>query len=188
MNVADIADRAAAYDMPGVVVDGNDVTAVYEAAGEAVKRARAGEGPSLVECKTYRQRGHFEGDPQIYKPEDEVGAWLEKGPLPRYETKLLEAGLLTQDKIQELEGVDSCDPIVQECISRFRKGRSSDVDREQDTGFCRRLHADRARPGLVRAPGLPPAVRLRRGQPAAERLHGLLPAGEDPQSAGRVTA
>ncbi|MFQ5813836.1 MAG: pyruvate dehydrogenase (acetyl-transferring) E1 component subunit alpha [Anaerolineae bacterium] len=103
MNVADIADRAAAYDVPGVVVDGNDVIAVYEAAHEAVKRARAGEGPSLIECKTYRQRGHFEGDPQIYKPKEEVEAWLEKDPLPRYEAKLLERGLLTQEKIQELD-------------------------------------------------------------------------------------
>ena len=57
----------------------------------------------MVECKTYRHRGHFEGDPQIYKPEDEASAWLEKDPLPRYETRLLETGLLTQDKIQELD-------------------------------------------------------------------------------------
>jgi pyruvate dehydrogenase E1 component alpha subunit len=103
MKVADIADRAAAYDIPGVAVDGNDVIAVYEAASEAVKRARAGEGPTLIECKTYRQRGHFEGDPQIYKPEEEVKTWLEKDPLPRYEAKLLEMGLLTPEKIQELD-------------------------------------------------------------------------------------
>ncbi|MFQ6059187.1 MAG: pyruvate dehydrogenase (acetyl-transferring) E1 component subunit alpha [Anaerolineae bacterium] len=104
MNVADIADRAAAYDVPGVVVDGNDVMAVYEAANEAVKKARAGEGPTLIECKTYRYRGHFEGDPQIYKPQEEVEVWMEKDPLPRYEAKLLEMGLLTQEKIQELDG------------------------------------------------------------------------------------
>jgi pyruvate dehydrogenase E1 component alpha subunit len=103
MNVSDIADRAAAYDMPGVVVDGNDVLAVYEAAGEAIKRARAGQGPSLVECKTYRHRGHFEGDPQVYKPEDEATGWLGKDPLPYYATRLMEKGLLTQDRIQALE-------------------------------------------------------------------------------------
>jgi len=104
MNVADIADRAAAYDVPGVVVDGNDVIAVYEAAEAAVKRARAGEGPTLIECKTYRYKGHFEGDPQIYKPKEEVEAWLEKDPLPRYEAKLLEMGVLTKKKIQQIEG------------------------------------------------------------------------------------
>ena len=103
MNVADIADRAAAYDIPGVLVDGNDVIAVYEAATEAVKRARAGEGPTLIECKTYRYRGHFEGDPQIYKPKEEVEEWLKQDPLPRYEAKLLKMGVLTQEKVQELD-------------------------------------------------------------------------------------
>ena len=103
MNVADIADRAAAYDIPGVVVDGNDVIAVYEAAEEAVKRARAGEGPTLIECKTYRHRGHFEGDPMVYRPKEEFEAWLEKDPLPRFEAKLLEMGILTKEKIEQIE-------------------------------------------------------------------------------------
>jgi len=103
MNVADIADRAAAYDIPGVVVDGNDVIAVYEAAEEAVKRARAGEGPTLIECKTYRHRGHFEGDPMVYRPKEEFEAWLEKDPLPRFEAKLLEMGVLTKEKIEQIE-------------------------------------------------------------------------------------
>lgn len=103
MNVADIADRAAAYDIPGVVVDGNDVMAVYEAANQAVKRARAGEGPSLIECKTYRQRGHFEGDAQTYKPTEEVEAWIAKDPLPGFEAKLLEMGVLTREQVQELD-------------------------------------------------------------------------------------
>ncbi len=67
MNISDIADRAGAYGVPGVSVDGNDVIAVYEAASEAVARARRGDGPSIVECKTWRQRGHFEGDPAKYK-------------------------------------------------------------------------------------------------------------------------
>lgn len=103
MHVADIADRAAAYDIPGVVVEGNDVAAVYETASEAVKRARAGEGPTLVECKTYRQRGHFEGDPQTYKPPEESQFWLDKDPLPRFETKLLETGILTRENVLELD-------------------------------------------------------------------------------------
>jgi len=101
--VADIADRAAAYDMPGVVVDGNDVIAVYEAAFEAVKRAREGQGPSLIECKTYRQRGHFEGDPCVYRNEDELAEWKAKDPLARFENKLMEAGLMDADKVQEFK-------------------------------------------------------------------------------------
>jgi pyruvate dehydrogenase E1 component alpha subunit len=93
-SIADVADRAAAYDIPGVVVDGNDVMAVYEAAGEAVKRARAGQGPSLIECKTYRHRGHFEGDPMVYRTKDEYDAWLKKDPIPRFEKALTEMKLL----------------------------------------------------------------------------------------------
>jgi pyruvate dehydrogenase E1 component alpha subunit len=103
MCVADIADRASAYDMPGVVVDGNDVMAVYEAASEAIRRARQGQGPSLIECKTYRHRGHFEGDPCVYRNEDELVEWKAKDPLPRFEKKLVEINALTQEKIGEIK-------------------------------------------------------------------------------------
>jgi pyruvate dehydrogenase E1 component alpha subunit len=99
MCVSDIADRAAAYDMPGVVIDGNDVVAVYEAATEAVRRARDGDGPSLIECKTYRQKGHFEGDPTVYRTDEELQEWKAKDPIPRFENKLLELGVLTADTI-----------------------------------------------------------------------------------------
>ena len=103
MCVADIADRASAYDMPGVVVDGNDVMAVYEAASEAIRRGRQGEGPSLIECKTYRHRGHFEGDPGVYRNEDEVDEWKAKDPIPRFEKKLVEINALTQENIAEIK-------------------------------------------------------------------------------------
>ncbi|SHE44087.1 pyruvate dehydrogenase E1 component alpha subunit [Desulfacinum infernum DSM 9756] len=102
MAVADIADRAAAYDMPGVVVDGNDVVAVYEAVAEAVDRARRGDGPSLIECKTYRWRGHFEGDACTYRDEAEVQSWMAKDPIKRLREKLLEQGILTEDKDREI--------------------------------------------------------------------------------------
>jgi acetoin:2,6-dichlorophenolindophenol oxidoreductase subunit alpha len=102
MCVSDIADRAAAYDMPGVVVDGNDVMAVYEAAQEAINRARAGGGPSLVECKTYRHRGHFEGDPCVYRNAEELAEWKAKDPLIRFEKKLLDMQVLTPAKVEEI--------------------------------------------------------------------------------------
>lgn len=102
MAVTDIADRAAAYDMPGVVVDGNDVLAVHEAVGEAVKRARRGEGPTLIECKTYRWRGHFEGDACTYRCVEELNEWMAKDPIPRFEEKLVESGLVSAT---ELEGI-----------------------------------------------------------------------------------
>jgi pyruvate dehydrogenase E1 component alpha subunit len=115
MCVADVADRAAAYDMPGVVVDGNDVMAVYEAASEAVRRARGGEGPSLIECKTYRHRGHFEGDPDEYRGKEELEEWKAKDPIPRFERKLLEMQVLTQQKIEEIR--DSLRKAVNEAVS-----------------------------------------------------------------------
>jgi pyruvate dehydrogenase E1 component alpha subunit len=102
MAVTDIADRAAAYDMPGVVVDGNDVLAVYEAVGEAVKRARRGEGPSLIECKTYRWRGHFEGDACVYRCAEELSEWVAKDPIPRLAGKLVEAGIATQAELDAI--------------------------------------------------------------------------------------
>jgi len=88
-SVKDLHKRAAAYDMPGVMVDGNDVLAVRRAAAEAVERARAGEGPTFLENKTYRIRGHFEGDPQKYRDDAEVQQWLDNhDPLMRFEKEL----------------------------------------------------------------------------------------------------
>jgi pyruvate dehydrogenase E1 component alpha subunit len=84
-------------------VDGNDVIAVYEAAAEAISRARQGKGPSLVECKTYRHRGHFEGDPCDYRNNEELEEWKEKDPIPRLEQKLLEMELLADSKIEEIK-------------------------------------------------------------------------------------
>ena len=103
MCVPNIADRAAAYDMPGVVVDGNDVIAVHEAAAEAIDRARQGKGPSLIECKTYRHRGHFEGDACSYRDDSELEEWKEKDPIPRLEEKLVEMNLLDNAKIEEIK-------------------------------------------------------------------------------------
>ena len=101
--IKDVADRGAAYNIPGISVDGNDPMAVYEAAEEAVARARAGKGPTLLECKTYRQHGHFEGDPAIYKPKEEQAAWMEKDPMPRYAKFLVENGVMTQDEVDAVD-------------------------------------------------------------------------------------
>ena len=88
--------------MPGVVVDGNDVLAVYEAVTEAVKRARKGEGPSLIECKTYRWRGHFEGDACTYRCVEELNEWMAKDPIPRFAAKLVETGKFTQAELDTI--------------------------------------------------------------------------------------
>ncbi len=94
------ADRAAGYGIPGVRVEDNDVEAVFEAAGAAVDRARAGEGPSLIEVHTLRLWGHFEGDAQAYRPD--LATVDERDPIPRYAAALVEAGGLTEAKIAEI--------------------------------------------------------------------------------------
>jgi pyruvate dehydrogenase E1 component alpha subunit len=101
--VEDIADRAVGYGMPGLVVDGNDVIAVYEAVQEAVDRARAGEGPTLVECKTYRWRAHFEGEVDTYRPPEEVEAWLKREPIAPYRKLLIEQGVISEAEAQAIE-------------------------------------------------------------------------------------
>ena len=102
-SVADISDRAQGYDMPGVIVDGNDVFAVYEAAKELVERARCGEGPAILECKTYRIKGHFVGDPEMYRTKEEVQQVLEEtDPIPRFEKKVLEAKIMTEKELEDI--------------------------------------------------------------------------------------
>ena len=101
--IKDVADRAAAYNMPGISVDGNDPLAVYEAAFEAVARARAGKGPTLIECKTYRQHGHFEGDPATYKPKEEQAAWIAKDPLPRFARFLIDNGVMSAEEVEAVD-------------------------------------------------------------------------------------
>ena len=101
--LANLADRACAYGIPGKTVDGNDVLAVYEAVGEAVARARKGKGPTLVECKTYRVHGHEEGDMQTYKTKEEVEEWLKKDPIPRFRKKLVEMGVSTEKDTDRID-------------------------------------------------------------------------------------
>jgi pyruvate dehydrogenase E1 component alpha subunit len=102
MLIDNIADRAASYGIPGVVVDGNDVLAVFEATSEAVERARRGEGPTLLECKTYRLKGHSRFDPAAYRPKDEVNEWLKKDAIARFQARLLEMGITTESEIQRI--------------------------------------------------------------------------------------
>ncbi len=112
-SVKDIADRAAAYDMPGVIVDGNDVFAVYEAAKTAVERARSGQGPTLIECKTWRQLGHYVGDPDNYRSEKEKAAGNGLDPIPRLEKKMLSAGY-TQEDLKKVQ--DQVDELIETAV------------------------------------------------------------------------
>ena len=98
-----IADRACAYDMPGKVVDGMDVLAVRQAVDRAVKRARAGEGPTLLECKTYRWYGHSRSDPRAYRTKEEEAAWKVRDPIPNFAAWLVEHGVCTEEEIDAVE-------------------------------------------------------------------------------------
>ncbi|MEJ2659192.1 MAG: thiamine pyrophosphate-dependent dehydrogenase E1 component subunit alpha, partial [Desulfobacteraceae bacterium] len=104
--ITDISIRAASYDMPGVTIDGNDVEIVYENTTKAVKRAWAGEGPTLIECKTYRLRGHHEGDPNLgarYRSKDDINVWRGKCPIESYKQKLIDTKAATKKKLQQIE-------------------------------------------------------------------------------------
>jgi pyruvate dehydrogenase E1 component alpha subunit len=97
-----LSERAAAYAMPGVTVDGNDVLAVREVAAAAAERARAGDGPTFIEALTYRHLGHSRSDPATYRPKGELERWLERDPLTVFRRKLVDSGLASE---QELDGV-----------------------------------------------------------------------------------
>ncbi|MDL2252465.1 thiamine pyrophosphate-dependent dehydrogenase E1 component subunit alpha [Ruminococcaceae bacterium OttesenSCG-928-I18] len=99
----DIYKRAAGYGMPGEKADGNDVLAVYDLAEKAIDRARSGGGPSLIEFKTYRWRGHWEGDPLNYRTEKELTDWKKKDPIPRFEKVLMKDYKLTRTELDTIE-------------------------------------------------------------------------------------
>jgi pyruvate dehydrogenase E1 component alpha subunit len=104
MRVQNIADRAGAYGIPGIVVDGMDVLAVYEATEKFVNLLREGKGPVLIECKTYRYMGHEEGDPWItYRSKEEVEEWMRKDPIVKFRKYLIDNGILTESRANEIE-------------------------------------------------------------------------------------
>lgn len=110
--VKKISDRSVAYDIPGVTIDGNDVEMVYETVKNAVDDARVGKGPALIECMTYRWRGHFEGEPEfsVYRNQEEVNEWKEKCPIKQYRSKLIAQGV-PETALQKID-----DDIAQELI------------------------------------------------------------------------
>ncbi|MGE5619166.1 MAG: thiamine pyrophosphate-dependent dehydrogenase E1 component subunit alpha [Sphingomonadaceae bacterium] len=101
--VHDIADRATAYSMPGFAIDGTDLFAVFEAAGEAIARARRGEGPTLIECKAFRYYGHFQGDNLSYFTEEERAKNRARDPIDGFRKRVLERGLLSEDEISRID-------------------------------------------------------------------------------------
>ena len=104
--ITDVATRSIGYNFPGVIVDGMDVIAVYNTVGKAVKRARAGKGPTLVECKTYRFRGHSEGDPNYgarYRKKEEIEQWRKRCPIALFKERLLREKIMKEAEIKAVE-------------------------------------------------------------------------------------
>lgn len=104
MKLEHVADRASGYGMPGVRVDGNDPLAVKSALDEALRRARGGEGPTLIECVTFRFRGHYFGDRMPYIPKDQLAAAMAADPVPRFRDRLAEAGVCGPDELDRIDG------------------------------------------------------------------------------------
>lgn len=105
-SIRDIYLRKDAYGIEGCMVDGNDVLAVYQAAKETVDRARRGEGPTLIECKTYRWRGHYEGEADrtyTYRTKQEIEEWIDRCPIKRFQKVLLDQGVVSQVGLNQIE-------------------------------------------------------------------------------------
>ncbi|MCL5986408.1 MAG: thiamine pyrophosphate-dependent dehydrogenase E1 component subunit alpha [Actinobacteria bacterium] len=102
-NIENIADRAKAYNIPGVISDGMDVFDVYQKVSNAVDRARNGDGPTLVEAKTYRYMGHYDGDPQVYRTEEEIDSWKKRDCIQKLEGYLFEKFILDEEQIISIQ-------------------------------------------------------------------------------------
>jgi TPP-dependent pyruvate/acetoin dehydrogenase alpha subunit len=103
MAIDDVADRAASYGFDGVAINGNDVLAVYQSTQGALARARSGDGPTLIECKTYRWHGHSEHDKAFYRTDEELAMWKSRDPIPVFTTYLKGLHVLSDEKLQDIE-------------------------------------------------------------------------------------
>jgi TPP-dependent pyruvate/acetoin dehydrogenase alpha subunit len=129
---ADIAGRARAYDMPSALVDGNDLWAVYAAAAEAVARARAGDGPTLLECQTYRHYGHSKGDPATYRPKGEFDRWLARDPLTLARERLREE-YVSEEEVTAVE--EAAAALIEQAVAEALAAPYPDPERESATEF-----------------------------------------------------
>lgn len=121
-----ISDRAAGYGIPGVTVDGNNVQEVYEAVGVAVDRARSGEGPTLIEAKTYRWRGHSKSDKNLYRSRDEIDEWKTRDPIEQFRQEVIDSGILTTEDVEDI--TRGAREQVRQAVSRANEARDAQPD------------------------------------------------------------
>lgn len=125
--VKDIVERAASYSMRAVIADGMDFFDVYEKAGEAIDLARRGEGPTLLECKTYRFHGHYVGDPTPYRNKEEAEDWIQnRDPLDLFEKRATEAGVVQSDAFRAIDG--DVDQLLREAVEEAEAAPLPSVD------------------------------------------------------------
>ena len=133
-NIEDLVDVAAAYGVPGEIVDGQDVEAVREVVDNARERAVAGEGPTLIEAKTYRYRGHFEGDEQPYRSDEEIDEWRStRDPIANYAERLLDDEILTDGEYDNLE--EDVENTIADALAFAREGDEAHSDAAYDDVF-----------------------------------------------------
>jgi len=136
--ITDLAERAASLGFPGVTIDGNDVVAVYETVKAAVDRARAGDGPTLINAITYRWEGHVIGDAQPYRTREEVEEWKKKDPIARFERWLVENGILTAEQCHQVE--DSARKEVEEAVEYAKAAPEPSLETLYDGLYVESAH------------------------------------------------
>lgn len=133
-NVENIADKAKGFNIPGVVVDGNDAFEVYDAVKKAAERAREGKGPTLIEAKTYRYHGHYEGDPQMYKPKEEMEEWKKNDAINRIREDILANKFATED---ELNAIDKeVDAEIEKAVEFAKESPYPDAEEINDDVYA----------------------------------------------------
>jgi len=126
MKIKNVAERASSYGIPAKIADGNDILSVYQAAKEAISRAREGKGPTLLECKTYRRGGHSRSDACRYRDKEEEKLWLAKDPIPQAKKKLIQMGALTEKSAKEIE--EKVKKEIEDAIDYARKSPSPEAE------------------------------------------------------------
>ncbi|MFP4564594.1 MAG: thiamine pyrophosphate-dependent dehydrogenase E1 component subunit alpha, partial [Spirochaetia bacterium] len=133
-SVKDIAVRAKGYNIPGYTVDGNDVFAIDDAVAKAIKHAKAGKGPSLIECKTYRWKGHWTGDPEVYRTREEVEKWKKKCPILRLKEYLIKEKIADEAQLADIE--KRVAEAVEEAERFAKESPEPDPANVMDEVFC----------------------------------------------------
>jgi acetoin:2,6-dichlorophenolindophenol oxidoreductase subunit alpha len=135
MKIEHVADRAAGYGMPGIRVDGNDPLAVTTALQAALEKARCGEGPTLLECVTFRFRGHYFGDRMPYIPEEQLASAMEADPVPRFRRHLIDSGVCTEDELDRID--DGARTEVEEALATVMAAEPPGLDElDRDVYAC----------------------------------------------------